>query len=209
MPQCWTARVVALVLVSQLRGISSICNNIGSISSSSSGGSSSSRGSSRGIGRGSGSGAVLPPTERQALVDLYLSTGGDYWRTHTGWTSYANASADPCGGSGTAWFGVDCAPASLHIDGTGTLTGGVGTVSRLQTLTVTCVAPSCLLCNCPFLSLQVEFYECPGSALLRCSCLYLSSNNLTGTLPSSISVLTNLKYVGDTRACARSSDDSC
>ena len=47
----------------------------------------------------------LVVVERGALVDVYTNTSGSGWVNRTGWTDYANASADPCS---NAWFGVTC-----------------------------------------------------------------------------------------------------
>ena len=50
----------------------------------------------------------LPTTERQSLVDLYISTSGPSWRLNTGWSAYASGS-DPCA---SGWLGVSCSPTS-------------------------------------------------------------------------------------------------
>ena len=48
-------------------------------------------------------------TERAALVDLYLSTGGADWGSQSGWQRYTTATVDPCVNN---WFGVTCSGTS-------------------------------------------------------------------------------------------------
>lgn len=55
--------------------------------------------------------AAVSAGERQALVDLYLSTNGSGWTgSVAGWDQYANAGVDPCVPSVAKWAGLVCAP---------------------------------------------------------------------------------------------------
>jgi hypothetical protein len=49
--------------------------------------------------------AVLPPTHKAALVELYLSTNGPYWLRNELWKTYAVVKNDPCV---ARWLGVTC-----------------------------------------------------------------------------------------------------
>lgn len=44
--------------------------------------------------------AAIPPSERQALLDLYTSTNGDGWKTNTNWNGPP--------GTECTWYGVSC-----------------------------------------------------------------------------------------------------
>jgi hypothetical protein len=65
--------------------------------------------------------AAVSPGERQALVDLYLSTNGTYWvpappgPAIVGWSNHTNSSVDPCVPSSSTWTGVTCASSPDRI----------------------------------------------------------------------------------------------
>ncbi|ETR65203.1 MAG: hypothetical protein OMM_14645, partial [Candidatus Magnetoglobus multicellularis str. Araruama] len=44
--------------------------------------------------------AEIPETERQALVDIYNSTGGENWRNNEGWLGEAGTECE--------WYGIEC-----------------------------------------------------------------------------------------------------
>lgn len=51
--------------------------------------------------------AAIPPSERQALLDLYAATQGAGWRDSTGWTGAA--------GTECSWYGVRCDGAGERV----------------------------------------------------------------------------------------------
>jgi transposase-like protein len=52
-------------------------------------------------------GTAIPEIERQALIDLYNSTGGDHWVNNTGWKGEL--------GTECSWFGVTCDSENAHV----------------------------------------------------------------------------------------------
>jgi hypothetical protein len=52
-----------------------------------------------------GVGAPTAANQRAALVELYVTTGGNSWSDKSGWQNYASGS-DPCDDN---WSGVLCA----------------------------------------------------------------------------------------------------
>jgi hypothetical protein len=50
---------------------------------------------------------IIPEIERQALIDLYNSTGGDNWKNNTGWLGEVGTECN--------WFGVTCDNESFHV----------------------------------------------------------------------------------------------
>ena len=65
-------------------------------------------------GHGLGVHAAISPGERQALVNLYLSTNGPGWTASkvTGWSNYADPNVDPCTAS---WTGVSCSAGGTSV----------------------------------------------------------------------------------------------
>jgi hypothetical protein len=51
--------------------------------------------------------AAVPDSERQALVDLYNSTGGDGWAFNTNWNGPP--------GTECTWFGIGCSEDGSHV----------------------------------------------------------------------------------------------
>ncbi|MDM8525396.1 leucine-rich repeat domain-containing protein [Desulfococcaceae bacterium HSG8] len=49
----------------------------------------------------------IPPGERNALIDLYNSTDGDYWENNTNWLG------DP--GTECTWYGITCDAENTHV----------------------------------------------------------------------------------------------
>lgn len=52
------------------------------------------------LGLLAGAHAAIPDSERQALLDLYVSTGGPGWTNSTGWNGAP--------GTECVWFGITC-----------------------------------------------------------------------------------------------------
>src|SRR5215470_6555783 len=59
-------------------------------------------------GSGGVADAQIPPAERQVLLDLYKSTGGDHWTDNTGW-------GDPEDHLECTWYGVVCGDGQSHL----------------------------------------------------------------------------------------------
>ena len=51
--------------------------------------------------------ALVPASERQALVELFDATGGTDWKNRSGWLT-----GDPCADS---WYGIFCNSARTHV----------------------------------------------------------------------------------------------
>jgi hypothetical protein len=124
--------------------------------------------------------AALPPAHKTALNDFHTATGGSGWTSRAGWAT----AGDPCG---AGWFGVTCiaTPDSVVY------------VRRRAVNRQT--APSCcaVLCcrSCERWRHFLTALRWLASLVWLRRELQLSANNLIGTLPSSLSVLTTLTYV--------------
>ncbi|OQX20370.1 MAG: hypothetical protein BWK80_35775, partial [Desulfobacteraceae bacterium IS3] len=124
--------------------------------------------------------STFPAAERQALIDLYNSTGGADWTNKTGWL----------GDTGTecSWYGVTCE--NNHVTKidlssnnlVGTVPASVGNLTELQ------------LINFYTNKLSGTIPTELGS-LTKLQEIYFSTNNLSGTVPSQLGSLTNLKYL--------------
>ena len=119
--------------------------------------------------------------EYQALVDLYNATSGPSWKIRTGWMS----GTDPCYLNSTStWWGVGCVYGrgqcgrAVRYDG-----DSEGLQASAALSSVNCFFP-------PFFHWHLLF---TGSSLT------LSTNNLSGILPASVSGLSLLTYVSGTR----------
>jgi hypothetical protein len=133
--------------------------------------------------------SLVPPTERQALVDLYEATGGASWRNSTGWLS-----GDPCDG----WFGIYCDSAKAHVievfpnprfSGNtliGTIPGSFWDLTELEHIYLSNDRPGWSI-------LQGSLPAAIGS-LHKLKCLYTShAGNLSGPLPAEISGLDQMQ----------------
>ena len=111
--------------------------------------------------------SLVPSSERNALVDLYQATNGVNWKQATNWND-----GDPCDNK---WFGIFCNPTNTHII-------EVFPNPRLSGNKMIGKIPDSLWTDLPELEQ-----------------LYLSNDrppnwsNLTGTIPTAIGQLTNLK----------------
>ena len=123
--------------------------------------------------------AAIPPSERQALLDLYASTAG------TGWTNTANWNGPA--GTECTWFGVTCSSGQSSVQElrlgsnnlTGTLPASLGNLANLQFITV-------------WLNHLTGPIPRELGSLTGLSNLDLSNNQLTGSIPSELGGLANL-----------------
>jgi len=136
--------------------------------------------------------ALIPASERQALVELYDATGGSHWKNSSGWLT-----GDPCADS---WYGIFCNSARTHVvevfpnprDSGNKMQGEI---------------PASFWTDLPELvhiylsndhppgwsSLTGTLPDAVGQ-LTQLKCLYLShAGKLTGTLPASMSNLEQLQ----------------
>lgn len=131
--------------------------------------------------------AAVSLTEREALTDLYNSTGGDYWINNTGWKEpplYSDGFAMP--GTECQWRGVWCNSENNHVEElylrnnelSGSIPASIKSLSYLQSLYL----DSNFLTRIP-----PEIGE-----LLNLQHLYLGSSHLTGDVPATLINLINL-----------------
>ena len=144
--------------------------------------------------------AAVPAAELQTLTDLYNSTNGAGWTTHTNWLS-----GDPCDNH---WYGITCDAAGAHVTEVSLvinqLTGTLPSLSGLTNLQRFYVSNNQLTGAIPSLSgltnlqdFYVENNQLTGaipslSGLTNLQVFYGNNNQLTGAIPS-LSGLTNLQ----------------
>lgn len=148
--------------------------------------------------------AAIPADQRQALIDLYIATGGDGWTTNTGWKIpplHTDGFALP--GTEGGWFGVtvgDDVVTVVEFMGnnlSGTLPASIGSLTSLEVLSLndnllTGPLPSTLgnLSALRELALNGNAFSgaLPASlgGLSQLRSLWLEYNQLTGTLPSEL-----------------------
>ncbi|MFT3790168.1 MAG: hypothetical protein QM741_03630 [Rudaea sp.] len=121
--------------------------------------------------------AAIPAAERQALLNLYSSTGGSGWIQNGGWNNGnggTGTAGSECGSSSAPpWYGVTCNGSSTHVIGINLEQNGlVGTLPDLSALT--------------YLQTFIVSYNnyCSSSSDTNCG--------LGGTIPS-LSALTSLQ----------------
>jgi len=123
--------------------------------------------------------AVIPASEREALISLYNSTDGTNWLDNTNWLG---ASGSEC-----SWYGVSCDATESHVERiilqknqlNGTIPGQLDDLSNL-------------------LNLNLAENQLTGSippelgSLANLEKLYLFDNQLSGTIPPELGNLSNL-----------------
>ena len=136
--------------------------------------------------------SLVPASERQALVELFESTGGSRWTNRTGWLT-----GDPCV---NRWFGIFCNTANTHVievfpnprDSGNTLQGELPAsfwtdLPELEHIYLSNDRPP------GWSNLTGTLPDAVGS-LTKLKCLYLShAGKMTGTLPASMSNLEQLQ----------------
>ncbi|MDH5446500.1 MAG: cadherin domain-containing protein [Gammaproteobacteria bacterium] len=143
--------------------------------------------------------AVIPPTERAALIDFYTANGnGTGWTDNTNWN---NAAGTEC-----TWFGVTCdgvddatstTVLELNLPGNG-LTGNIpATISNLTNLTILNLADNALTGPIPISIGDITTLQS----------LLLKANKLNGVIPSNLALSASLTIV-DIRYNALHTTDS-
>ncbi|PLX83198.1 MAG: hypothetical protein C0617_11710 [Desulfuromonas sp.] len=108
--------------------------------------------------------AAIPAADREALIALYNSTGGDNWTNNSGWKDGPlEADGFAAVGSECTWFGIMCY--------------GTSQVSQISMSRNNLVGP-----------IPVEITD-----LAQLQHIRLDYNNLTGAIPPQISALSNLR----------------
>jgi hypothetical protein len=154
--------------------------------------------------------AAIPASERQALVELFDSMGGNKWRNGTG-VAGRWLQGDPCE---NRWYGVTCNANESHVTElfpsqvgsgnslSGTIPASIGNLSGLQHL---------VLSNA-FTHEGALVGTIPESlANLRAlRCVYFSHSRLAGTIPASFNQLTRMQgfFMRDNRLSGRVPDVS-
>ena len=139
--------------------------------------------------------AAVPPSERQALVDVFESMGGRKWRNGAG-AAGRWLVGDPCE---NGWYGVTCNANDTHVVelypsqvGSGNALNGeippsIGNLSQLQHL---------VLSNAFTHSGELRGTIPPSFAQLKeLRCVYFSHSRLSGSIPPAVSQLTKLQGV--------------
>ena len=167
-----------------------VCNNIPSSPYSISGPSKDASSSSALVKTSSHNSNNISPLERQALQDLYDSTGGpnwfyDYDYLRMPW-NFSNSNANPCD---ERWYGVICS-IDYHVKDlslySNNLIGSIpSTIGQLSSLQYRFLYGNQLIGTIPLTIGQL-------SSLQH---LYLYSNQLTGTIPSTIGQLSSLQHL--------------
>jgi len=153
-----------------------------------------------------GASAVLPQSEKDALVSLYNATGGASWTDQANWNT-----GDPWDNN---WYGITCNVGNTSVveidlynnNLSGTLPSDLDDLTSLTALSLWSnsiggTIPSSLSNLANLEILELDSNELTGSiptqlgSITSLTELYLSSNNLDGAIPSELSGLTNLEIL--------------
>ena len=152
----------------------------------------------------------IPSSERQALINLYNSTNGDYWTDNTNWRKpgYPTQFNDP--GTECSWEGVLCSSDCSHVIaiylGSHNLNGTLPDLSaftELQALelsynNISGSIPATINNLTELVSLNLSYNSLGGgipnlSSLSVLEALALHNNQLSGTIPASLDNLDSLR----------------
>ena len=158
--------------------------------------------------------AVIPTTEREALIALYHSTNGDSWTNNSGWKEPpldADGFAMP--GTENTWYGIICTGGNTTVfyvdlrdnNLSGTIPPELGNLANLGGLglsdnQLTGTIPPELGNLANLWGLYLFGNQLTGSIppelgnLANLWEFHLDGNQLTGPIPTSLSNLTNLTY---------------
>lgn len=134
--------------------------------------------------------AVIPGSERNALISLYNSTNGDSWAVNANWCNgTCPASGTPvfnAAGSECTWYGISCDSGQSHVTAVGlssnNLTGTLPALNALSNLRYFAIVSNNVSGSIPALS-----------ALGQLQTFYVADNQLSGSIPS----LSGLVKLGD------------
>ena len=145
--------------------------------------------------------AAIPQRERNALIALFDSTGGDNWDVSTGWKGPV--------GTECAWYGITCDETQSHVKSIilqfNNLTGSLPSIRDLSALErfdvsfndISGSVPSLQGITSPLL-FRASYNHLTGSipsltGLTNLSGFVVDGNHLTGTIPT-LAGLTNLDH---------------
>lgn len=145
--------------------------------------------------------AVIPPAERQVLLNLYSSTNGADWMTRTNWNGAA--------GTECTWYGITCDAGQTHVLrvnlADNNLTGTLPAISDLTAMQYFDVGDNQIGGSLPSLTglSQLDVFQgrtnrftgpIPSLAgLTNLSLFEVKENQLSGPIPS-LAGLTTLQY---------------
>jgi hypothetical protein len=131
----------------------------------------------------------IPPIERQALIDLYVSSNGDNWINNSGWKTPPLQDGFAMPGTEDTWYGITV-ESNNHVSSIklgsngliGTIPSSIGDLAYLTEIQ--------LYTNQLTGSMPIEIGSLTGLEIID-----MSSNQLSGTIPTEIGSLVNLRFL--------------